>query len=357
MGTDMKDPDRRDESTPKPPAGSDDHIEALLRTTGRRPAAPAERAERVKGAVRAHWRSEVGQRSRGRRFRAAAALATAATVIVAVGLGLWKLTGVSSGNEIAGRIEMVTALAWSRPVSAPSNAALAVLHAGDEIKVGSELVTESAGRIAIRLGSGHSVRLDAGTRLRVLSDDAIALDRGGVYIDSRGPLGLSAHAMEIRTPFGKLRDIGTQFEARLLDASLRIRVREGAISLDGGGSPLEVAAGHELEIDREGQTVRRELTAFGAEWAWIAEITPMMHLEGRPLVEFLEWMARERGLRLRFTSGDIAQSASEITLNGSIAGMTLDQALDSVLPTCRMSHRIERNDLVVEPLAESTGSS
>jgi len=33
--------------------------------------------------------------------------------------------------------------------------------------------------------------------------------------------------------------------------------------------------------------------------------------------------------------------------------MTLDQALDSVLPTCGMRHRIEQGDLLVDSLAES----
>ena len=77
----------------------------------------------------------------------------------------------------------------------------------------------------------------------------------------------------------------------------------------------------------------------------------MMELEGRSLREFLDWMVRERGLRLQFTSPDLAGAASEISLNGSIDGMTLDQALESVLPTCRMAHRINGDVLVVQPIS------
>ena len=142
---------------------------------------------------------------------------------------------------------------------------------------------------------------------------------------------------------------------------MRVRVREGRVwldrgKLDRGEDILEVGAGTVLEVDEAGRASRREESSFGADWAWIEEVTPLMELEGRSLREFLDWVVRERGLRLRFASPDLADSALEITLNGSIEGMTLDQAMESVLPTCRMIHRIERDVLIIERLAAARGS-
>ncbi len=325
-----------------PPDDRGDPIEALLRLTGPRPRVPAERAERVKDAVRAHWRSGIeGSRKRNRR-RVAAALAVAATIVVAIGVGVLRRGDVALPVQSAGHVERVAGAALLLPS--------ATLAAGDEIAEGSELSTDAGGLVAMRLASGHSVRLDAGTRLRVLPGGALALDRGAVYVDSRGPDGAAAGALEIRTPLGSVSNVGTQYEVRLGEASVRIRVREGAVSLAGAGATHRVDAGEELELDDAGRTVRRELTGYGEGWSWVDGITPMLDLEGRSLREFLDWVVRERGQRLRFAVGELEDAASTTTLSGSIQGMTLDQALESVLPTCGMRHRTDGDVLRIESL-------
>ncbi len=118
-------------------------------------------------------------------------------------------------------------------------------------------------------------------------------------MDSRGPLGSAVEPLEIRTPLGTVRDIGTQFEVRLAE-SLRISVREGRVSFEGQGDRVELDAGDELEAGEAGRTLRHGNDPFGVEWSWIDGITPMMELEGRSAREFLDWAARESGLRLSF---------------------------------------------------------
>ena len=73
----------------------------------------------------------------------------------------------------------------------------------------------------------------------------------------------------------------------------------------------------------------------------------MMEIEGRFLLDFLQWDARERGVRLVFTDEKLAARARTIVLSGSIAGMTLDEATTSVLTTCGLIHRWEGESLVV----------
>jgi len=252
------------------------------------------------------------------------------------------------------RVEMVFDAVWSQP--ARSGAPVS-LRSGDEVTIGSEVATEDRGRVALRMARGHSVRLDTGTRVRVLSDRALALDRGAVYVDSsadaRRDAGATAGFIEIRTPLGSIRDVGTQFEVRWLADAVRVRVREGKIAFDATGAIVEVGAGGELRLGADGAMARRDVSALGADLDWVGAITPMLDIDGRALQQFLEWMARERGLRLGFESPEVAGSAPGIVLNGSIQGMTLDQALESVLSTCRLSSRIDGDILLVRSSNEA----
>ncbi|HKQ60778.1 MAG TPA: FecR family protein, partial [Candidatus Polarisedimenticolaceae bacterium] len=261
---------------------------------------------------------------------------------VAVTFGLWRQHAPAVASAEVARVEVVARSVWSRSAGAATPLGL-----GDRIAAGTELATEAGGRLALRLSGGHSVRLDEHTRLRLLSANLLALDRGAVYLDSRGPQGTGAGGVEIRTPLGSVRDQGTQFEVRLLEGALLLRVREGRVSLARPDSHVELEAGHQLHLDTAGRIERGVLPPDGAAWAWAGTIAPMMRLEGRTLREFTAWVARERGLELRFAGPAAAEAAERIRLNGSIDGMTLEEALDSVLPTCRMSYRIEDAALVI----------
>jgi FecR protein len=331
------------------PEESLDRLEALLRATGRRPAVPGDRAARVAAVAREHWRSEIGRHARRRRAWWSASLAAA--IALAAG-AVWQrgdrpVPLPATGH--AARVEVVQDSAWTQTTS---TAAPLPLGRGDEVNVGSELATAERGRLALRLASGHSVRLDARTRVSVVSDRVIALTHGAVYVDSASPSGAAAGFVEIRTPLGSIRDVGTQFEVRWLTSSLRVRVREGKIALEGAGTSVEVNAGHELELGEKGRIVNRGWSASeGLDW--IGSVTPPFSLEGRSLQQFLHWIARERGLQLRFASPDVASSAPGILLNGSIEGMTLDEALESVLLTCRMSHRVDGETLLIQSSRDS----
>jgi len=335
------------EPTPEPSNGTDDHVATLLRSIGRRPAVPEERMVRVRSAVRAQWIADVALRTRRRQLWIAAALATAATVAVMIGLGGWRPGGPSTATAIVARVETRIGLAWARSASNATDGSPTLAAPGTDLRVGSEIATEEGGRIAIRLTSGHSVRLDERTRARLLTGGAIALERGAVYVDSRGPLAVARGSVDLQTPFGGLRDIGTQFEARLAEDGLVVRVREGLVSWIGAGPPVDVRAGEEMQLAPGRLPVRRDLPAGASVWGWIDPITPLMDVEGRTLREFLDWIARERGLRLEFATSDVASAADRTRLNGSVDGMTLDQALESVLATCRMSHRTTTGALVV----------
>lgn len=352
---------------PAPGHGRDgtDALEALLRRTGRRPPVPAERATRVRSAVHREWDALVLRRCARRRAWRVAMTGVAAGFasivwLTAPGRVTSPERAVSAGagpeapgdRALAGRVERVIEGAWSK---SPAGQMVASRR-GDQVSVGVELTTEASGRLALRLESGHSVRLDTGSAVRVVGRHELALVHGAVYVDSAG-CGREAPPITIRTPHGAIRDVGTQFEVRDTGSTLRIRVREGKVALDSPGAALEVPAGHEVSLAPNGSLVRREMTAADLALDWATAVSTPFEVQGRSLQEFLNWIARERGLTLRFDHADLAAAAPGIVLNGSIDGMTLDEALESVLLTCRMTHRIEQRTLVVTVAAAARRST
>jgi ferric-dicitrate binding protein FerR (iron transport regulator) len=280
-------------------------------------------------------------RSRRRR-RALWGLAAAAALAVAVGIPAWRaIVSGPEGAATVGRVATASRAAWTRPAEAGHSP----LRNGQVVAAGEEIVTE-AGRVALLLDSGTSVRLDEHSRLRLLAPGELALDRGAVYVDT-GP-GEARAAVEIHTSAGVVRDIGTQFEVRAGDDAVRVRVREGAVVMRTGAGEHRVDPGGELRVDAAGSVSRQPVPTFGTQWGWVAQITPMMPLEGRSAREFLDWVAREKGWQLRFADESVESAASRILVSGSVDHLSLDQVLDAVLPTCQMTHQVTDGVLLVE---------
>ncbi len=152
-----------------------------------------------------------------------------------------------------------------------------------------------------------------------------------------------------------VREIGTQFEVRLSDETVRVRLREGTVVVHRGEESHELHAGAELEVSVDGSVVRRPVSLHADAWDWATSIAPMPDLEGLTAREFLDWVARERAWTLAFTDEGVARSAEEIVLGGSAARLTLDEALDAVLPTCGLTYRVADGVLVVAGSGSGAG--
>jgi ferric-dicitrate binding protein FerR (iron transport regulator) len=206
----------------------------------------------------------------------------------------------------------------------------------------SEWVETGAGRAALRLTNGTSMRLDSGARVRLLSPSIIELSRGAIYLDT-GP---NATGLEVRTPFGVAHDIGTQFEVRVADNALRVRVRTGLVELRSGSIALPARPGTELTL-ASGNVVTRPFAAFGPEWDWAARLAPVFETEGRPLSVFLEHVCREQGWTLRYADAQLAREASGIILHGSLHGLDAADAVAAALRTSGLTSSLERGELLV----------
>ncbi len=227
---------------------------------------------------------------------------------------------------------------------------LLTLSAEEPIVAGAVIETQAApssipSRAAIRMAGGPSIRLDIGTRVRVESSSALVLERGAVYVDSEGE-----SAVEVRTTLGVVRDVGTQFEVRMLDeGSLRVRVREGRIVLSRDEAAHEAGAGVELRMDGDGTLTRGTSSIYGSDWDWVLETAPVPDLAGRPLREVLDWVVREGGWTLQFADEDVEDLASTVTiLQGDAEDLTPTEVASMVLKGSDLSYRLDEGELFVE---------
>lgn len=323
-----------------------DDVARLLRLAGKRSAVAVERIRRARAAARECWREEVRRRSSRRIVWAFAGTALVATVILLSFLRVGGDAPVRRAAIETALVERLVGGATSHLPDAGGGNAPRRLTTGDSVSLGSLVSTDAEGRLALRLPTGHSLRMDASSEVRLRADGAVTLERGALYVDSRFEGGVRDR-LEIHTAFGLIREIGTRYELRLENGVLFVRLREGKVSVRRQGAAYTVIAGSELALDSSGPIHRRAIDAHGDIWDWVAEATPLLELEGRTARAVLDWIARERGWTLSFADEAALRRAEEAVLGGGLGVSALDEALEVVLPTCRLAYDLRDGTLVV----------
>jgi hypothetical protein len=262
-------------------------------------------------------------------------LAAAALIALVILLPQWR----PAPPALLGAVEVVTGQA-----RIATDAGEAVAVAGMALTEGSIVTTDDRGRVALRLGTA-SVRLDATSRVVLASATRLALERGALYLDAR--TATAGGGLIIRTPLADVLELGTQFEVRLLDDRLRVRVREGAVMLRRGEPLLDLSAGDEVLLARDGTPQVGRIARDDRSWEWVLAVAPPFRLEGSSAASFVRWSARETGLALRWESPEVAAAAESIVLHGDATGVPPDRAPEAVLPTCGLAHRLDNGTLVV----------
>jgi ferric-dicitrate binding protein FerR (iron transport regulator) len=333
--------DRHEPMPPEAATSEADPVARLVRLAGARPPVPAERAARVEARVRESWQAGVASRRRVRWVSWGVGLAAAAALVLALGAG-WRLASRPPAPQLL--VATVERVSGAVTVAGPAGEA-APLVAKAQVFVGVPLATGPDGRAALRLPNGPSLRLDVGTRARFTGASTLRLDDGAVYVDSQG-----GRPVLVETPWGQVTELGTQFEVRVGSGGVRVRVREGSVELAGNGTSegraWEAAAGAQLTLATDGRLSRATVSPHGEAWAWVQEIAPSFELEGRTLGDFLAWVGRESGWRVALADPSRAAAGSAV-LHGSIEGLSPEQALAAVLPTCGLANRRDGETVVV----------
>jgi hypothetical protein len=310
----------------------------LLRIAGPRAAVSATRTARVRAAVQTGW--QVGLQRRARRRRVAFAILAAGAVVIAVGRFQGDPPATLAGESVA-VVEQVDGVP-QRVFDTGEETKTASLSRNDTIRTGEWIETDARARVALRFSNGTSVRLDAGSRARVLLASVVELAAGAAYVDT----GSESGRFEIRTAMATARDVGTQFEVRLLAKTVRLRVRTGVVELKDRTRSVSGRAGTEITLSAAG-VVSRPFTVHGSDWDWTARVSPPLNMEGMSVAAFLEQVAREHGWAVHYADPALAQEASGIILHSSVTDLSPHQMVDVAINASGLRHRLERGELMV----------
>lgn len=322
---------------------NDQDLERLLKSAGPRERPPADVERAVRAGLHAEWQAMLRE-SRGRRHRLGAFALAASLAVAAV--GAWIV-----GTQTPGTLAAVGTLAATVGDVRERSGWLAgwrEMDGGDVVVAGRTLETGADGRAAIALAGGMSLRLDRGTRIAFVEPSRLRLERGALYLDA-GAGHLQPGPLLVETPAGSVRHVGTQYEVRLLDAGMQLRVREGRVEFRSPAGVVEHGRGGEqLVIFGDGRVERGATPRSGPSWAWISDATPTLDLEGMSLARFLAWAGRELGRDVELAGAISEADIAAVVVHGSTAGLAPAEALEAVLETTRFQATVDGDRIRVE---------
>jgi hypothetical protein len=312
----------------------DNQVAYLLKLAGRRRSPGTLQMRAAREAARIEWMRTLQARGR-RRLMVVAAAAMAAG---ALGSAMWFWPGRSSREvnrpEVATLQRVIGSMriadAAGRQVESRTNETRTV-RAGDRVDV------LSRSRAAFQLVDGTSVRLGSDTLVLFESSGRLELLRGVMYVDAHPARRTGAIA--VKTPFGTVDHVGTQFELRLQPDRLSVRVREGEVVVNGRGASQTSRAGEALLFSRDRPPERSTISTSGPEWDWVASIAQPFALEGSTVSAFLQWVSREQGWRWEYADAATKRLAERAVLHGAIDGLTPEEALAAVLPASGLTSK------------------
>ncbi len=307
-----------------------DQIARLIAEAGPRPAPAAPLEQQVRTAVEQAWQQATVQRRlrRGARWAAAAA----GLAVLTAGL-LW----VSLHRRALPRAADATLVAVRGDVTVRARHEQRLIAAGTHLPAGTTVQTANNGFVLMTVAA-DSMRLGPDSRLRIGPGGQVRLTAGRIYVETSEPA-RGAPPLIVKTPFGRVSHLGTQFQVQVDSASMAVSVRSGRVRVrDASGQVQHLTTGQEVEVLRGGQVQRRAVSPYGAQWAWVDALVPDLPIDGRPLSAFLDWYAHEMGLRLVLVGPGTAMAVRHTRLSGSIAGLTPSQALVAVMATTRFEY-------------------
>ncbi len=341
------------DETDKKEAMNDDEksLASLIKLAGERPDIPLGIESRVYHRVQAEWRNSSTQasgdkaydevhkswRRRARRsnlFRWLLPIGVAASAVVAVLL--------STQPEV---LPPTIAATVARVIDAGH---LGVRYSnGSAVRVGELVSTGEDEGLSLLLARGESLRIDQDTEIRIDGTDRFTLLSGRVYADT-GLYVYREGGLVIDTAFGTVTDVGTQFSVSAIAATLDVAVREGRVDIHNESGEYAARMGERLTLVPGRDVETSVLDAHDEYWNWTADLAPTFDTRNRSLLDFLKWAARETGRELQFDSDDTRMFAMRTDISGSIAGLTPNEALASILATTSVHYKIESDRVFIE---------
>jgi len=310
-----------------------DMVEALIRAGGRRADPPADAYRAVFEAAERTLHAKLARR---RRWRVGAWLAAAAGLgALAVGLGP-SLLRTGSDTTVVARVDRVQAVVRWRQAGEHTWVALASLRR--QLTSGGTLRTAADSGVGLLYSGGLSLRLGASSEIELTDATHVTLRNGTLYLATGD--GQPAR-LEIVTPIGRVHHVGTQFELKYHEPTLRLRVREGSVEIDTPAQQLVAVAGEELTVGTSGDVERQEIASDDPDWRWVESLVPVPDFDGRSAHALLEWAARETGHRLVYANDEVERHAASVILHGQAGTLPPIAMLDTMLATTDLDVDLE----------------
>jgi hypothetical protein len=258
-----------------------DAVESLLEKAEPRPAPPPQMEADVRAAVQSEWAAVSG---RQRRWRTGRNVALAASVLLAV---VFAFTSLQQSSVPA--IEVALLDQSKGTIRLHSNESGTIAEDTSTLFAGQTLQTGSDSAAGLAWAGGGSLRVDEQTRIEFISSSEIFLHNGRVYFDSLGTGDGGSFA--VQTEHGLVTHIGTQYMTESNDSGIVVSVREGEV--------LVAGTAHD-------QTVHR------------GPVSPSISVDGMTAFDFLQWVGRETGYSIHFSSEAVDELVRSTELKGSV---------------------------------------
>ena len=319
-------------------------LEELLRHASPRLSPSKEDEAAARDEVRADWRDITHKRRmRGR----VAQYAIAATVLIGAFAAMNSFRGptleveqVATIQKSIGSVYLMGEQAELRETGDLSN-----------VMSGQTIVTGNGAGLALAWDKGGLIRVDANTRIRFTDSKSVFLESGKVYFDSKpSPLVADSDDVEtpeftLRTEYGDVEHLGTQFMTEIGFDLLVVSVREGEVTIDGTFYDHTAAPGQQVTLSGQQRPSVLSIGRAGGSWDWINLTTPPAEVDGKSVHEFLRWVCREMGLELEF-EGRAEIVAREAILKGTIDTVPAE-ALRLRLATAALDWRIDEGVIYI----------
>ncbi|MEM9558613.1 MAG: FecR family protein [Acidobacteriota bacterium] len=306
-------------------SGPTDHdpIADAVRRAGPREPLPEIDLEALAAPARTAWRRKLAQRRR-RRQR----IVLAAAAVALVGLGVWLADRLVPAQPVGTVVAVI--------------GGDGALVRGSELQPGQRLVTGAGEWLTVELRTGHRLRLNAGTALR-LDDAAHAeLEAGQIYVEA------VPAALLLRASGATIEHVGTRYMISLDGDGLGVRVRDGAVRVVRGAQRLEVARGQQLR-DEQGTLQVAPAPTHGEAWSWTRQAAPPFDSDGVELGDFLDWVEAETGWQVEIDPALLLDARGQpVLIQGAVGGSSPEDALEIVLAAAGLRHRVDGDRLHVE---------
>ena len=275
------------------------------------------------------------------------AVAAAVVVVIAAGMSWQALrpaVRVANLEALDGSLVSHGAHWFSRDAASQEGA---VLSAGDSLTVSND------GGALLRMSPDLTVRLGAGTHVRLDGAEEIELTVGEAFVDAtpgaRAPL-------RIVTPHGIVTHLGTQYLVRSERDEIEVSVREGSAQLKTGQATSVAGAGEWLlHRDHNGGVLSGKVTVDDARFDWISALPTGFKLDGSTLGQFLTWFHRETGLAPIYAEGLDGGHLGRVQLKGSVDDLEPLEALSLVLSTADLAWHRDGQKVIIEQRSAKAG--